>query len=202
MISIKSNVKDFKKTLSKIEKTQIPFVTSRALNSLAFQARKATVTGIERTFKNRSKWYSKGSPVGLEVKTSKKKDLTAEIRFKKANYFVALHEKGGVKKAKSGKLAIPTTHAKKAKRYRISGGAKLAMQQKNTFISKTKKGVTAIFSKKGKRKVSIKPLYLFKEQARVKKFLGFHNRVKRIVKMKFKRTFEFELKRALRTMRY
>tara|TARA_Y100000310_G_scaffold75263_1_gene71557 strand:+ start:18692 stop:19294 length:603 start_codon:yes stop_codon:yes gene_type:complete len=200
MISVRSNIKQFKKGLKKIEKKQIPFATSRTLNDLAFQVRKANVTFIKKKYNNKTKWWTKSSTVGLEVKKSTKRNLTASVGFKKRNYFVKLHEDGGIKKSRSGaNLAIPTNHARKARKYRMSGGAKLALQQPKTFIGKTRAGTTAIFQKKSKKVT--RALYIFKRQVKIRKSLSFEARGRRIVNLNFKRTFAREFRKAMATAR-
>ncbi len=191
-VIIKDNIKEFTRFLSRVEKKQVPFATSRAINDTAVDAQKSIQAAIPHIFDNRKKWWLKQQPTGIKIKFSNKTRLTASI-FTNAP-FAELQEKGGIKTPKSGGvIAVPT--AKVAKRYRKAGGARQLLQSSDKIFS-TKKG---IFKKRGKS--SITTMFVYTKTANVRRRFGFARIAEKVVKRKFNRNFATRLQQALRTAR-
>ncbi len=189
-IVVKDNIKEFTRNLSAIQKKQIPFATSKAINDVAIDAQNKIVEKITRTFSNRKKWWLKQQPTGIKVKFSKKTDLKASV-FTKA-YFAEIQEKGGTKTPKtSGNLAIPTNYV--PKKYRTSHGAKDMINERQK-VFKNSKGV---FRRQGKNKVQL--MWSLSRTAQVKPRFEFYKTAESAVKQSFRRHFEQRLKQALAT---
>ena len=81
-ISIESDVKKLTKSLNRIQRKQIPFATSRAINTLAFDVRKALQDGLDLHL-DRPTPYTKR---GVQVEKSTKKNLVAEVGFRSKTF--------------------------------------------------------------------------------------------------------------------
>ena len=107
-ITITSNIKKIATQLDYMQRKQLPFATSRALNKVAVAAQESIVRSIPHIFNNRKKWWGKNKPTGIKVKFSNKYELVAAV-YTKA-YFANLQEDGGIKRPSSGgKLAVPAS---------------------------------------------------------------------------------------------
>lgn len=187
---VKDNIAEMTKWLDNIQRKQIPYATSRALNDTAVDAQKAIVDKIPSTFANRKKWWLKQQPTGIKVKFSKKTDLTATVHT--SAYFAGIQERGGVKAPKSGRnLAIPT--AQVPKKYRTSHGAKQMLAEKKKVFA-TPKGV---FRRKSKKKIEV--LWTFSPRASIKPRFKFHATAEATARRNFARNFERWLKQAIAT---
>jgi len=186
-VVLKDNIKEFTRYMDDVQKKQVPYATSRAMNDAAVDGQNALVEKIPTIFQNRKKWWLKQQPTGIKVRFSKKTDLKASI-YTNA-YFAEIQEKGGTKTPRSSKvLAVPTPSV--PKRYRTSRGAKdMLNERKNVF--RTPKGV---FRRSGKKSVQV--LWTFARSAMIKPRFGFFAIVERTVKAKFPQRFEERLKQA------
>ena len=81
-ISVKSDVKQLTKSLTRIQRKQIPFATSKALNNVAFDVRRSLQDGLE-THLDRPTPYTKR---GVQVEKSTKKKLIAEVGFRSKTF--------------------------------------------------------------------------------------------------------------------
>lgn len=187
-VSVKHNIKDFTRYLTDVQKKQVPYASSRALNDTAVDGQNAVVEKIPGIFKNRKKWWLKQQPTGIKVKFSKKNSLMARV-FTTA-YFAEIQEKGGVKTPKSsGKLAVPT--AAVPRKYRTSRGARDMLNERQN-IFRTPKGV---FKRTGKKGIQV--LWTFARSAVIKPRFGFYAIMEATVKGNFSKNFEQRLKQAI-----
>tara|TARA_B100001179_G_scaffold225397_1_gene205232 strand:+ start:129 stop:731 length:603 start_codon:yes stop_codon:yes gene_type:complete len=187
---VKDNIKEMTRWLNSVQRKQIPFATSRALNDTAIDGQKSIIAAIPRIFKSRKKWWLKQQPTGIKVKFSNKRDLTATVHT--SAYFAEIQEKGGIKTPKRGRnLAIPTNDV--PKKYRTSHGAKDMMREKNNVFS-TPKGV---FKRTGKKKLTL--LWSLAPTAKIKARFGFVKILEKVVKRRFKKHFETRLRQAMAT---
>ncbi len=189
---LQSNIKEFTRDLTAIQKQQIPFAASRAINDTAVQAQDEVVSTIPRVFNNLKKWWLKQQPTGIKVKFSNKANLHAAVHT--SAYFAKIQEEGGVKQPRRAKnLAVPTE--KVPKRYRTSHGARELMDaQKNVF--RTPKGV---FKRTGKKRYPIVLLWSFAPSAKVRPRFGFYDTCKAVVMRRFETNFKMRLSQALAT---
>lgn len=191
-IRLQSNIKEFTRELTAIQKQQVPYATSRAINDTAVNAQDDVIAAIPRVFNNLKKWWLKQQPTGIKVKFSNKANLHAQVHT--SAYFAKIQEEGGVKQPRTAKnLAVPT--AKVAKKYRTSHGAREMMDaQKNVF--RTPKGV---FRRTGKKRYPIQLLWSFTPTAKVKPRFRFYDTCKRAVMRRFETNFKMRLSQALAT---
>jgi hypothetical protein len=187
-ITVKDNIKEVTRFLNDVQKKQVPYASSRALNDTAVDGQNSVVAAIPTTFQNRKKWWLKQQPTGIKVKFSKKTDLRARVHT--SAYFAEIQEKGGTKTPKSSKnLAVPT--GKVPKKYRTSHGAK-EMLNANKKVFRTPKGV---FRRSGKKNITL--LWSFTPSARVPRRFGFIQIVEKVVKRRFSQHFKTRIDQAI-----
>jgi hypothetical protein len=187
-----SNIKEFTRELNAIQRQQIPFATSRAINDVAVMAQDQVISGIPRVFNNIKKWWLKQQPTGIKVQFSNKSNLHAAVHT--SAYFAKMQEEGGTKQPRTAKnLAVPT--ARVAKKYRTSHGARELMDaNKNVF--RTSKGV---FRRTGKKRYPIQLLWSFTPTAKIKPRFRFYDTCKAAVQRNFEVQFKMRLAQALAT---
>ena len=98
-ISVKADVKELTRGLNKIQRKQIPFATSKALNTLAFDVRKTLQDSLDVHLDRPTKYTERG----VQVKKSTKKDLVAEVGFRSRTFGKG---QGSVPQAEYMKLQI------------------------------------------------------------------------------------------------
>lgn len=189
-IRLDSNIREFTKWLTEVQKEQVPYATSRALNDVAVDAQSSVVKSITGIFQNRKKWWLKQQPTGIKVKFSNKRDLVSRVHT--SAYFAQIQQDGGTKKPKSAKnLAIPT--AAVPKKYRTSHGAREMMADKKNVFS-TPKGV---FRRTGKKKLTL--LWSLAPAAKIIGVFKFADIITKVVNRRFEQHFRKRLEQALNT---
>jgi hypothetical protein len=149
--------------INNMQKKQLPYATSRALNDTAFMARKEIIEQLPKRFIIRNTWTQKGIRV-IKSHKSQWPDVHAEIG--SVDYFMKYQELGAVRKKNKKAISIPKeirsdikqsiTRAKKP-------AAILSKSGKNRpYIGKTSKGKSAIFKPISKTKRKL--LYVFESQ--------------------------------------
>ncbi|MDA9163857.1 hypothetical protein N9N97_03130 [Rickettsiaceae bacterium] len=190
-ISIESNLKKISKQLDHMQRKQLPFATSRALNKIAVVAQDSIIKSIPHIFKNSKVWWRKNQPTGIKVKFSNKYELVSAV-YTRA-YFARLQEDGGIKRSRSGKdLAVPASGVQK--KFRRSDA--LRREQGNSRIFKSKSG-KSILRRVGKKQVQ--KLYTLTPQAKVKARFGFNRMAYKVFTRQFDRIFSEQLNYALRS---
>ena len=81
-VSVKSDIKKLTNTLSTIQRKQIPFATSKALNATAFDARKSVQTALDLQLDKPTPYTKRG----VQVEKSTKKNLVAQVGFRSRKF--------------------------------------------------------------------------------------------------------------------
>lgn len=192
-VSLKSNIKEFTKSLTRTQKQQIPFATSRALNDTAIDVQNAEVKGIQIRFNNRKKWWMKRQPTGIKVNFSDKRKLWVDV-YTNAK-FAKIQEDGGVKTPKGRAIAVPAEGL--PKRLRKAGGARKLLDSNKKAFS-TPKG---IFKRRGKKRYPILQQFSYATSVTVKPKFKFYKTAQVATDRKFKRNFYKRLAEAIKTAR-
>lgn len=174
--------------------------TAVGLTKTAKEGQAAVVASLGSTFTLRGNWWQQSNKFGIKIKPATREDLQAEVRTQAD--WLEIHEQGGTKTARGGRLAIPTENVRRNKRQIIARANRpSALRGKRTFIIKTSKG-DVLYQRKyyGKRSVIV-PLYNLEPRARIKKQSTFFDPIERIVKKNLHRNIEMEVRKALATMR-
>ena len=208
-ISVKSNIKQFKKGLSKLEKKQLPFATSRALN----------FTGNEflRHLKQRAKEDFKGGAtantlkafkvtksikgIRHNIKYSTKKDLAVDIFLPEwAEKYLKYQIQGGTRKKERNHIFIPTRNTNLNKYGNIPGKqGKLAGKMKNTFTAEIK-GIKGLWKRVGKGGREVKLLIAFEDTAHYRNpNFPFYDYGRFVLNRDFNKFLRIEFRRAMKT---
>jgi hypothetical protein len=189
---IRSNIRQFIKALDVVQRKQVPFALSQALNDTAFDVRSAEVDQAQRVFNNRKNWWS-NRRTGFQVETaSKKQGIGMKATIRANAYFAELQEHGGIKTPRGRRLAIPTEQAPKS--LRRSDGVRRAKENAKVFVNSS-----GVYQRTSKRK--IKRLFSFAAQATVTPRFGFEKTAKLRTQARIGHHFNRRLEAALRTAR-
>jgi hypothetical protein len=219
-IDIRSDVKDLTKSLNRIQRKQIPFATSRAINTLAFDVRKTLQDGLD-IHMDRPTPYTKR---GVQVEKSTKKDLVAEVGFRSKTFgkgrgeatqasYMKRQIEGGTRKARSKAIPVPVPKNLKTNKYGsiVRGKVKRLLQDKDKYFSGVPKGIPdapgiwqrmpANSKRKKNRGGKIRMVIAWEPKTQYKSRFPFKRIVETTIKTNFRRRFDFELREALKTAR-
>lgn len=198
-ISVESNIKEVQKWLTKVEKQQVPFATSQALNATAFDARKALRAQAVKKLDRPTKF----TVDSFQVRKASKRKLFAEvfIEGKRARYLKYQIE-GGTRRSKLAGIPVNVKLNKfgnipgfgSKKKVWLDGRAKA----KNQFVA-TVRGTKGLWQRMRGNKLRL--LVAFETQARYSRRFPFFRIVQGVVDGKFKRNFDKAMKLALATAR-
>jgi hypothetical protein len=177
---------------------QLEFGTAVGLTQTAKDGQKAVQDALRGTFTIRNKWPEIG-PYAIKIKPATKNDLSSEVRT--AADWLAVHETGGDKTAKSGDVAVPTDQVRRNKRLIIPRGQRPKGLGAKVFVLQTKHGpVLAQRISRGKRKGLI-ILYGLEKSVRIKKQSTFFSPIEAIVKRNLDKNIKAGIQKALATAR-
>ena len=164
--------------LRQIATKQIPFVVAKTLTQIAQQSQQEVRKNIREKFFIRKK--SGGFESSIRIKPATKTKLTAEVYTMAA--FAALQQTGGIKKAKDGRLAIPSYQAISQVKKRTDSNSPSSYLAGDAFKIKTKSGAEAIAQRKGKE---FKILFFLRKSANIDKRLDMIEITTNTVKDRF-----------------
>ena len=174
-LQIKSKASD---ELAAIASKHIPFAVAKTLTQIAQQSQQEVRKSIKEKFFIRKK--SGGFESSIRIKPATKTKLTAEVYTMAA--FAALQQTGGVKKAKDGRLAIPSYQGINQVKKRSDANSPSHYLAGDAFKIKTKSGAEAIAQRKGKE---LKILFFLRKSAQVDKKLDMVEITTNTVKDRF-----------------
>jgi hypothetical protein len=175
------------KKLSQIANRQIPFAIAKSLTNIAQKSQEEVRQHIRERFFIRKK--SGGFESSIRIKPATKANLTAEVYTMAA--FAALQQTGGVKKAKDGRLAIPSYQSINQVKKRSDSNSPSSYLAGDAFKIKTKSGQEVIAQRKGKE---LKILYFLRKNAEIDKRFDMIE----ITTKTIKDGFDLELQRNLK----
>lgn len=164
--------------LATIASKHIPFAVAKTLTQIAQQSQQEVRKSIKEKFFIRKK--SGGFESSIRIKPATKTKLTAEVYTMAA--FAALQQIGGVKKAKDGRLAIPSYQSINQVKKRSDSNSPSSYLAGDAFKMKTKSGQEVIAQRKGKE---LKILYFLHKSAQVDKKLDMIEITQQTVKNRF-----------------
>ena len=176
--------------LRQIATKQIPFVVAKTLTQIAQQSQTEVRKSIREKFFIRKK--SGGFESSIRIKPATKTKLTAEVYTMAA--FAALQQTGGIKKAKDGRLAIPSYQGINQVKKRSDANSPSHYLAGDAFKIKTKSGAEAIAQRKGKE---LKILYFLRKSAQVDKRLDMIEITTNTVKDRFEAQLKGNISGAL-----
>lgn len=184
----------FKTWLSDLEKKQIPYAISGALNGVAFRAQRAIRANLKKKYTLRNKYTEKS----IRVEKAKKNNLQSIVGTE-ADYLLE-HETGGIfKNKKSRNYSVPQ-QVRRTKRGIVSKSkypSRLKSKNIRLTNAKNRKGKILLQFQKGKKPIV---LWAFEPQKKIKKTLFFQETAEKIgtkyMPIEFQKSFEYAMRTA------
>ena len=174
-LQIKSQASD---ELAAIAKKHIPFAIAKTLTNVAQKSQDEVRKNIREKFFIRKK--SGGFESSIRIKPATKTNLTAEVYTMAA--FASLQQTGGIKKAKDGRLAIPSYQSIGQVKKRSDSNSPSTYLAGDAFKMKTKTGQEVIARGSGGE---LKILYFLNKSAKIDKKLNMIEITTKTVKDRF-----------------
>ena len=214
-ISVVANTKQLTKHLNRIQRKQIPFATSKALNDVAFDCR----SFIQKSLPRRLDRPTKGIISSVQVEKSKKKNLVATVGFAGLGFrstkwsespaeIMRRHIKGGTRTPQGKAIPVPIARNLKLNKFGNMPRTKIKtlLAKPDKYFSGQPKGRDAgIYEriKRTKRKPGkLKMLISWEPRTQ---YQGGRFPLRKIVelavKKKYRKRFDAALNNALRTAR-
>ena len=204
-IDISANLKELTRKLDYIQREQVPFAASVALNNVASDVAGEITRQMEGKLENPTPFTLKAyqfRPGTFRGQRSNKRNLTvlidpAEIQKSYLRYQI----EGGIRFPKQSKILVPSSKAPKNQYGNLSrANRKRLIDGKGKFFSAgTKEGKTpGIYLR---TPTGIEPMAFYVQEAKYKPLLPIDRIAQGVVKSKFDYRFQQALQRALATAR-
>jgi len=195
-ISIKSDLKKLTKDLNNLQKKQIPFAASQAINDTLIDSQKALKVQIVRKLDR----PTRSTVNSFRVKRSTKRGLVGEVFILPwAWEYLKYQVEGGTRRSSGKGTGVPF-NTRLNKHGNIPGRKKGLVKRKNQFIA-TIKGITGVWQRVGKRGRAVKLITAFEKEVQYKARFPFRKIVQGVVKSRFNKHFNKRLKAAIATAR-
>ena len=206
MFNIKGDLKPIMKSLTKVQKKQIPFAAANAINNTLFDIQKAEKAQMPKKLDRPTPFTLKA----FKINKAKKSMLVGDIHVMPAKYkYLKYQIEGGTR---TGNIGVPTKHAKLNKYGNIPNRKRGLIKNKNQFIGKINNvsGVwerghynkSGSFTSKGKSaSTALKLIVAFENTVNYKKKFPFFKIADGVARKKFQRNMRLSLSRAERTAR-
>ena len=205
-VNVSSNYKKLSRLLDQVGRRQLPFAFAKTLNQTMKAVGKYTVARTyPRAFDVRNKGFFKAAMFTKDAvrwATKTKLRVSARDRFDWGN--LQLHATGGTKRARSGRIAIPSRYV--GSRRLKSGRVKDALLPRT--VVNTPKGFIdrdgprdAIYQRYGRGGKQVRLLYVLHRSARIPKRFRFYEDAERITRTVSPKLFSKNFSHAIRTAR-
>ena len=198
-ISVKADVKTVQRQLNRIQKRQIPFATSLALNRTADKAKDDLYGSMKRYFKKPTKQVLNQS---LRTQYSKKTNLRSQVyAVPWADEFLQYQAYGGTERKKGPRLVAPVDQAN-VNAYGNIKGKRNNLIKSGMYYAKTKSGKDAVWRKRGRGKnAKLRLQYVFKDSMQYRRIWPYERVAERSVARYFPKFMIRALNKALATAR-
>ena len=221
-IDIRSDVKQLTKSLNRIQRKQIPFATSKALNATAFDVRKTLQDALDIHLDAPTAYTKRG----VQVEKSTKKNLVAKVGFRSKSFgkgkgsvtqaeYMKRQISGGLRLPKGQAIPVPVPKNMKPNKFGNIPRGKIdrLLADKDRYFSgepKGRKGASGIWqrmpanSKRAKSKNKggrIRMVIAWEPKAQYSPRFPFRQVVAKTVRTNFKLRFETSIKQALGSAR-
>lgn len=214
-VDVRGNVKEFSKYLNDVQKKQLPFALSLALNNTADNVSQVQRTQAERIFDRPTPFVLNGISTRkgrFRGRRATKQRLIASIipgsnkgyldgPGRRINDLLRLEIEGGTRLPKGRAIVVPTKLASVNKHGNLRNKqvAKLA-NQKTTFQAGHREGMKpGLYRRKGKGKAVM--LVAYEQTATYRPIFPFYRIGEGVVSSKFRRNLDQSMARAMRTAR-
>jgi len=204
-VNVSSNYKKLSRSLDQVGRKQLPFAFAKTLNETMKAVPKYTVARTyPRAFDARNLAFFRAAMfTGSAVKRATKTKLrvSARDRFVRGN--LQLHATGGTKRARSGRIAIPSRYPKATR-----GARGVPKNLCPRSVVATPKGFIdrdgprdAIYQRYGRSGKQVRLLYVLHRSARIPKRFRFYEDAERITRAVSPKLFRKNFSHALKTAR-
>ena len=211
-ISVQADTKALTKHLTRIQRQQIPFATSKALNDVAFDAR----SYVQKSLPRRLDRPTKGIISSVQVQKSKKKNLVATVGFAGLGFkstkwsespaeIMRRHIKGGTRTPQGKAIPVPIARNLKLNKFGNMPRTKIKtlLSKPDKYFSGQPKGRDAgIYERTKRTKQKPGKLKMLISWEPRTQYQGGRFPLKKIVELavknKYRKRFDAALKYALR----
>ena len=198
-ISVSGDLKKLKKSLNRIQKKQIPFALSGAINDLAFKSRPAEQNVMRQMIDRPTPFTQKG----ILVEKANKRTLKARVKITPVRWkYLKKIVNGGTSTRASGSHAIAVNQSLSNKYGNLPRNKSRSLSKRKNHFKATINGRSGIWKRGlGKRSRSLSLQIVHKKSTNVPRSYRPWVATARIVKTNFRSTFDKRMKFALSTAR-
>jgi hypothetical protein len=204
-VNVSSNYKQLSRSLDQLGRKQLPFAFAKTLNQTMKAVGKYTVARTyPQAFDVRNKSFFKAAMFTKDsVRWAKPTNLRASARDQFGRGNLQLHATGGTKRARSGRMAIPSRYTKAR---RGPKGVRKTLRPR--AVVDTPKGYIdrvgprdAIYQRYGRGGKQVRLLYVLQPSAKIRKRFRFYEDAQRITRAVSPKLFRKNFSHAIRTAR-
>lgn len=196
-ISVTSDINKAIKSLSDLQKKQIPYAASKAINDTAVDARNAVQAQAEQKLDK----PTRQTLSAFKVKYANKRDLVGEVFILPWAYeYLKYQIAGGTRPTRGHGTGVPTKNARLNQYGNIPARKKGLVKNSRQFIA-TIRGIEGVWEKHGRGGKAVRLVVAFEKSVNYKPRLFFHYIVQGVIENKFVKYFDKNLKQALASAR-
>lgn len=184
--------------MNRLQKKQIPFAASQAINDTGQAAQKALKVQAHKKLDR----PTRSTVNAFRFKRSSKRHLVGTVFILNWAWdYLKYQIQGGVRRTSGQGTGVPVQPNVKLNKFgNIPGRKKGLVKKKKQFIA-TRKGITGVWEKKGRGGNTIRLVVAFEKTVRYKKRFPYQKIVAGVVNNTFSKHFRRRLRAAILTMR-
>lgn len=187
----------FSRTMELWARDQLPFATAAALTDTAKDATSYVRNGLVESFKVRNPGLRNG--IQFEPADKRGRPITAKVGVRPWASFLVFHAIGGLKRAKTGRVAVPSRLVQRTSSGRVAAKHRpRKLREKKSLIQPLvdERGLIALKNRKG-----VTVFYRLVASARIEPRWPFQRQVEETVSARLGQHFNRRAEEALRTAR-
>lgn len=196
----RSNIEEVKRNLTSIQKKQIPFATSVALNKTAFDVRENEQKGMDRQLDRPTPFTKRG--VQVQKSTKRKLEASVFIEEKRAKY-LKYQVYGGTRTPRRRVVMVPGDALARNRYGNVPGWRRKRAQllAKPGHFEANMRGVSGIWRRKGKGRNNVELVVYYAPSAKYEQVYKFQEIAMKTAQGRFAIQFGRALASAIRTTR-
>lgn len=203
-IDVRSNIAEVTKNLSKVQRDQIPFATSLAINNVANEVAYAVTKQMQHDLDRPTPFTLKAFMSGNKFngKRATKRSLYATVEAKpiQAEY-LHYQVEGGTRLPKKRVVAVPTKNARLNRYGNVSNRKRGLVRNSKQFVGEVK-GIAGVWERTGgKRSPGVRLIHGFEDSVQYRKRFNPYVTASKVVRRKFGTIFAHAVRYATATAR-